>query len=347
MKIAKNPLLGLGLAAVFAGLAAGSDAESGESAVAGYKTYKKWEIILPGEQWATIQDVIPIAHAEGEGFAVEITGPLALAVDTNADGKTDKKVKGVGGFLKLRGKDEHGGTINYAVRIRSTVGGWQYAASGAMQTKLAGQMVRVIDQNNNGIYDEYGVDAMIVGSGDDASYLSKVVNIAGDLYDFEVSSDGREMSIEPFSSEVGTVALASSFKSNGKLKSAVILDRSRDYSFNVAGHRSGLRVPAGTYEFASGFAKRGGESCWIKTGKMRPLEVKPDEKTSVTWGAPVVADFSWTVAAGTVTVNPDVIFYGQAGEVYHSFKPDAKSPKLIFRDKKRNKIVLEARFPGC
>ncbi len=350
MKLVGNHLLGLGALALLAGIATSGDEDGAavETASLSNKAYSKWSIILPKEVWTTIDSSIPIAHSKGDGFATQIAGVLALSVDTNGDGKVDDKVKGAGGFVKLRGKTVDGDQLNYPVRIRPSKEGWQYSTAGAMQGKLLGTVIRVIDQNNNGIYNEYGRDAMIVGSGSSAAYLSKTISIDGEVYDFEVSADGMEMSAKPYAGEVGTISLADGFDARGKLESAVVTDRKQDFSFNVAQARSGLKVPVGSYKLESGFAKKGAETVWIKTGKMRALEVKPGEVTDRKWGAPVQADFSWTSGAGSVTVNPDVIYYGAAGEVYHSFKPDAKSPKLVFRDKKKsNKIVLEGRFPGC
>jgi hypothetical protein len=345
-----NHLLGLGALALLAGIATSGDDEGAavETASLTNKAYSKWSFILPKEVWTTIDESIPIAHSKGDGFATEIAGVLALSVDTNGDGKLDDKVKGAGGFVKLRGKTSDGDKLEYPVRIRPSAAGWEYSTGGAMQGKILGRVIRVIDQNNNGIYNEYGRDAMIVGSGSAAAYLSRTISVDGKVYDFEVSADGLKMTAKPYSGEVGTLSLATGFDARGKLESVVVTDRKQNFSFNLAKARAGLTVPTGSYALESGFAKKGAETVWISTGKMRPLEVKPGEVTDRKWGAPVQADFSWTSGAGTITVNPDVVYYGAAGEVYHSFQPNAKSPKLVIRDKKKsNKIVLEGRFPGC
>ena len=349
MKRPGNQLWGLGGLVLLAGFATGvGNEDAGETAGLTSKAYPKWNIILPTEVWTPINGSIPIEHAGGSGFATEISGVLALSVDTDGDGKLDEKVKGAGGFVKLKGKTESGEKLSYAVRIRPARDGWEYSTGGAMQGKLFGTLVRVIDQNNNGMFDEYGTDAMIVGSGVDASFLSRTVNIGGKVYDFEISEDGMEMRAKPYEGEVGTLSLATGFDSRGKLKSAVVLDRSQDFSFNLANARSGLKVPVGSYMLESGFAQKSAETVWIKGGKMAPLEVKPGEVTAREWGAPVQAEFSWTANGGAVRVDPNVVYYGAAGEIYHTFQPDAKSPKLVFRDKKKgNKIILEARFPGC
>jgi hypothetical protein len=344
----------LGALALLTGVATGVE-EEGSAVVAAVETagltakaYPKWDILLPEEVWSPIDGSIPIAHSAGAGFATQVAGVLALAIDTDGDGKLDDKVKGAGGFVELRGKTVDGDKLEYAVRIRPTPTGWEYSIGGAMQGKLRDTLVRVIDQNNNGVFNEVGRDAMIVGSGSAAALLSKTINVNGELLDFEVSADGLSMSATPFTGESGTLVLEDGFNSRGKLESAVVFDSSNGCSFNLAGERSGLKVPAGSYSLVSGFAKKAAETVWIRGGKMRPLEVKPGEVTDRRWGAPLQADFTWRTGSGTVTVEPDVVYYGSAGEIYHTFQPNAKSPKLVFRDKKKsNKIVLEARFPGC
>ena len=95
---------------------------------------------------------------------------------------------------------------------------------------IDGQKIRIIDQNNNGRYDEYGKDAMVVGQGRYASFLSKVINVRGKLYSIEVSRDGRTLTYEPYAGKSGTLDMTTKFATKGKLLSAIV--RSED------GHRA-------------------------------------------------------------------------------------------------------------
>ncbi|MED6334876.1 MAG: hypothetical protein VYE81_05700 [Planctomycetota bacterium] len=309
-----------------------------------YRAMEKWDVILPEEQWTSFEDEIPI----GDGFITKKVGPLGLEVDTNADGKLDEKVRGVKGFLKLRGKNEDGESYNYAIRLKGDGKVWRFAPGGAMVGKLKGTLVKVFDQNNNGLYDDYGTDAMIVGKGGAAGLLSKVVNASGTLYNFEISADGTQASFSPFEGETASIDVCSDYDSRGKLIAAVISSEDGEHHFNAAaGGKKAFLVPAGAYTVSSGYVTKAGESVHMRTGKMAPFTLKAGQNRDIEWGGPVIAEFDYTVEEETVTVPPNVAFYGRAGEEYHTFWPEAKSPKIIVTDKKTNKVLTSGRFGGC
>ena len=309
-----------------------------------YRAMEKWDVILPEEQWTSFENEIPI----GEGFLTKKAGPLGLEVDTNADGKLDEKVRGVKGFLKLRGKNSEGSVFNYAIRLKGNGKTWRYAPGGAVVGKLKGILVKVFDQNNNGFYDDYGTDAMIVGKGGAAGLLSKVVNAGGALYNFEISADGMQASFSPFVGETASIDVCSDYDSRGKLIAAVVSSEDGEHHFNAAaGGKKPFLVPAGTYTVSSGYVTKAGESVHMRTGKMVPFALKPGQVRDLEWGGPVVAEFDYTVNEETITVPPNVAFFGRAGEEYHTFWPEAKSPKIIVTDKKTKKVLTSGRFGGC
>lgn len=315
-----------------------------ESFALKYRAMEKWDVILPEEQWTSFDNEIPI----GEGFLAKKAGPLGLEVDTNADGRLDEKVRGVRGFLKLRGKGSDGEPYNCAIRLKGDGKTWRFAPGGAMIGKLKGTLVKVFDQNNNGFYDDYGTDAMVVGKGGAAGLLSKVVNAGGTLYHFEISADGRKASYRPFIGETASIDVCSDYDSRGKLVSAVLSSEEGDHHFNAAaGGKKPYTVPAGTYTVSSGYVTKAGESVHLRTGKMAPFTLKPGQERDLAWGGPVVAEFDYTVEEETITVPPNVAFYGRAGEEYHTFWPEAKSPKIIVTDKKTKKVLTSGRFGGC
>jgi len=254
-------------------------------------------------------------------------------------------VNGVKGAVTLRGKNAEGKPFSYPIRLQNDGHKWTWSVNGVLSTSFKNREILVFDQNQNGRYDDYGQDAMIVGGGESACFLSRVINVGGDLFQFEITSDGRSAKISPFVGETGELDLVKQYSSNGKLVAAVV--KSGDTSFNVAASTEPLKVPAGSYALAAGYTARGTESVWIKTGKMQPLEVKAGERSSRAWGAPVSAEFEYSISGDTITVPPDVKFFGSAGEEYHTFKPNAKSPKIIVVDKSTRKELTSGRFGGC
>jgi hypothetical protein len=336
----------LGLLAV--GLASSVTAQDGkETATLSFKAFPKWSFITPLQTWTAVTaEGIAVKHPKGEFFAAERDG-LKLSVDTNASGKLSKDVKGAGGYLVLRSKGDDGKVFNYAVRLQGSSTGYKYASSGAMIGTVGGVPVKLIDLNNNGIYNEYGKDAMIVGKGKSASYLSKVISYGDKLYSFEVSENGSEASVTPFDGESGTVNGTSAFSAKGKLANAVITDSTGTMSFNLADAKD-LKVPVGEYTITAGLVSKGNYSARVRQGKMRPVKVAAEKATKLNWGAKVTAEFTHAVDGKDVKIEPSSVhYYGAAGEEYYDFVPGAKSPKFFVYDKDSHKQLGKGIFGMC
>jgi len=329
-----------------ASLAPAQDAAT--QAVLAYKAFPKWTFVTPVETWTVVGTEIPLPHSNGTGFAA-VKDVMTLEVDTDGDGNLDKEVKGTSGFLELRGKRKDGKPFSYAARFKSEGAAFSFASSCAMVGQLKGVPVRVIDLNNNGIYNEIGKDAVVVGAGNAASYLSKVIHLNNELHEFEVSEDGTTATIKPYTGATGTLDLRSGFKSNGSLDCAVVSNADNTLSFNLAQAPKGLVVPIGTYRITGGLASKGGETVRIATGKMAPIAVASGATAAPAWGGPLEAEFDFTHSGEEVTVQPNLKYFGRSGEEYHTFKPDAKSPKFVIEDANRpgGKPVGSGRFGGC
>jgi hypothetical protein len=339
----RGSLLTVGLVALSGAAFAGT--EGAEEATLSYQAFQKWPFILPNETWRRADDYCGVSHAgDPEGFRAEQTGVMALEVDTNGDGKLDDRIKGAYGYTKLRGRDDDGERFTYAVRFKYEAG-YRWSSSCAMVGKLKGQTFKLIDQNNNGSFNDYGTDAMVIGATDAASYLSRVVNLDGELFGLEVSADGAKIGLTPYEGEIGTINLQTGFESRGKLTAAIVKDG--DLSFNLAGEPHGMKVPAGKYRLVSGFAERAGETVWIRGGKSRPMEVRAENSFDLEWGGPVVAEFTYNVRGDEINVPANVSFFGAAGEEYYQFKPNAKSPKILVKDANTGKLLESGRFGGC
>jgi hypothetical protein len=312
----------------------------------------KWEYLLPNETPMPFSSgetgglVIPVAHKGGSGFTVETDG-TALAVDTNGDGKVEERVKGLAGIVVLKIKTSAGAPLSYGVRIVMHNGKWHYLPGSAMSGRLQGQDVKVIDLNGNGRYDDYGTDAMIFGKGTSGSYLSKVVSTGGKLFEIEVTADGTSIKSAPFTGESGTLNVTQGFKADGNLSSAVVLDEKNRFSFELSGNKSGLVVPAGDYRLMFGFVRNGAEQAKIRAGNSKPITVKANDSTSLTWGTPLEIEFNYVVNKDKLTVPIDIKFFGKLGEEYYDFKPEALSPRIVVFDKQSKQKITEGRFGGC
>lgn len=314
-----------------------------ESSTLKYKAVKEWETLLPNETWTGVSFEIPIAHEGGEGFLVD-NSAYTLAVDTSGNGKVNEKIKGQGGYAVLTAKNAQGEKFQYAIRVRKERDSWQYASSGMMTGKIHGVPVSLIDQNNNGIWNEIGTDAMVVGKSNSASYLSRIVNLKGALFLFEASADGSTMSITPYEGDAGTLNALGGYVSKGKLSSAVFSSKDGKVSFDLAGAKDGILVPAMEYNLMSGFAEKGVEKVKIRRGKMRPISVKVNEVKTVEWGGPLHMEFDYfRNDPEQVTVNLPS-FFGNAEEEYYDFFPGGKSPSILVTDKATGKEIWSGKF---
>lgn len=319
------------------------DQDAGATSELRFQAHKDWKVDLPSETWKPTTHGIQIGGVE---FAVRRAGLAKIDIDTTGDGRHDTTIKGVAGFAVLRGRTSEGEAVEYAVRLRNDGKAWTWSSSGTLTGRVRGETVHLIDQDGDGRHDGFGSDAMIVGQRlENAFLLSKVVNLGGSLYHFEL--EGTQVTTRPYVGETARLEVASGWQGKGKLTSAVFADRSSGVSFDPLGARDGLLVPAGTYAFVSGMAVGQGESVRMRAGRLAPLTLAAGEARSMTWGGPVTMVFDYDAREEEVTVKADLRFFGEAGEEYHTFLPEAKSPKILIHDKKSGKLVRSGRFGGC
>lgn len=339
----------LALPALAAALAVAPVAQEPITEELKYKPVKNWKYVLPNETWSKVSGSIPIAHEGGDGFdAVHDGLALSLEVDTNGDGRTDKKVRGKGGFLLLRGKDTEGEKLAYGVRFRAVGKSYEFASSGVFVGSIDGEPITLIDQDNDGVWNEYGVDALVIGRGEAASYLSRVVNLDGELFELDVAADGSSVTVKPWTGETGTLDLLSGLESRGKAEAIVVVDTTGDRSFELSRARDGLTVPAGEYRLAAGLLAKANETVRVQNGKMDAIRVEPDLTTSPKWGGEIVIEFSYSHAGEKVNIEPTALaYYGQAGEQYSEFLPQGGSPKFFVFDAASERELGSGRFGGC
>jgi hypothetical protein len=331
--------------ALLAWSGAASIQEPEENASLSFRAVKEWSTLLPDERWQAVRGMIPIAHDGEEGYFVNAE-EFRLAVDTDGNGSFDKEVKGESGFLTFSGRDAAGEKLEYAVRIRAGVAGWEFASSGLMQGRVRGVEVSLVDQNNNGRWNDVGEDAMFLGKAEAASFLSAVVNLKGELYEMEVSADGRSVVTRPYSGPRATLNLAASFDAEGELVTAVMRSANKRHSFEFAGAKEGLAVPAGSYVLEHAYGRKGAETVRGRSGRMKAVAIEAGENRTLEWGAPVTCEFTYAENSATEITVQIPTFYGAAGEEWYEFQPDAKSPKIHVLDEK-GKEVWSGQFGGC
>ena len=309
-----------------------------------YTTLRDWDVVLPKEQFTRVSGDLAFSGVPTV-FHTQVNG-TALVVDHDGDGETDVKVSGKYGLVTLRGKSTGGNTYNYSMRLVNQGGGWMYAASGAAQGKIANQKVQIIDQNNNGRYNDYGKDAMIIGRGKNASFLSKVVNVRGKLFSIDVAADGSEIDFEPFAGGQGMIDMTSQFATKGKLLAAIVQSADGQHSFALSG--KALEVPAGDYHLYNGRVGMGRNVVVFSKGASKSITVKAGASETVALGEPLNIDFRYVRQPGRVIMAPQLVSYvGRFGEVYGQWTPFGGSPQFDVRDMETGKQLALAVFGGC
>jgi hypothetical protein len=334
-------------------LSSAPPAADGTEVELSYKSYRTWDIVLPAEQFVRVSGGFGITHCKGERFAAKLDG-TALEIDTDGDGKVDTTVVGKQDDLgnrsarvTLRGETRDGKPFTYSARLVDTGTGWHFAASGAMVGKIGETRVQLIDQNNNGRYDDFGEDAMIVGRSKFATFLSRVVNVGGELHTLQIAPDGSSLTHAPFQGEVGVLDLRTGLETKGKLLSAIVRSADGDVCFDLARAKEGLRVPSGTYSLHSGKFGLGQASAYVRAGRMASIEVAAGEPTVLDWGGPLQGEFKYVRSGGEVVISPaDVTYFGKAGEEYRIWDPVGKSPEFTIKEVKAGTELAKAMFPG-
>ena len=330
----------LGLLAALAGPAVASPAESGEAetktAVLRHRAPRASDVVLPAERFAPVGASIDVA---GRRFPVRLDG-LALEVDVDADGTFDVRAAGASARVVLAGA-----TGAYAVRLRNDGTGWTWAAGGEMTGEVAGTRVRIIDQDGDGTYDDYGADAIVVGRGRVATFLSRTINVDGKLWAIDVAADGASVRWRPYDGPAGSLKL--DYQTRGKVLGLVVKSTDGAHSFDLARAGEGLLVPAGTYELARGQIGLGETRVEVRAGRAGAVLVKDGATTELVWGGPVKAEFGYVRTGGEVALSPaDIRYFGSAGEEYVSWFPDGKSPRIVITHGKTGREIAEAYFPG-
>lgn len=333
--------LALGLALVFA--TADPVVPQSGSVTLEFRSRRPSALALPEETWLPLGFHFPSALPDHPGFAVGFEGGR-LRVDTDADGALDVDVGGDEALVLLRDAE---GRPTAAVQLRRGAQGWTWSSGGMRVGKLEGVDVKLLDQDNDGRFDGVGRDALILGRGRNACYLSEVVAVDGTLYSIEVAPDGARIDFTPYAGPTGTLDLVSGQDSKAKLAWAVVQSTDRRHSFDLSSAREGRAVPPGAYRLVSGRVALGSMHATIGPGRSRTFDVVPGETLHVEWGGPVRAEFGVQRAPGRLGFSPtDIDYYGRFGELYTDFLPLGKSPEFAIRDAETGEVLVNAKFPG-
>ena len=302
------------------------------------KILRRQKLLLPNEAATPVATGFHFERGLGADFRADVDGE-ALLIDADADGVLETRVEGDKGFVVL----EHGGR-RYGVSLVKKLQ-WGFVSGSVVSGELGGTRVRIVDQNHNGRFDDVGADAIVIGDGRAASFLSDVVSIGGELKKIEVKADGSKLRFEPFVGKAGKLSLRA--VTDGKVMAAVINSTDGRYSVHLSRHDVEVLVPAGDYELHSGVLSLAGSRVTMAKGRSKPFRVTEDGAAQLAWGGPAKAEFAYQDAGGELQFDPKSIwFYGARNEEYKNWNPVGKSPLITVVDRSTGALIAETRFPG-
>jgi hypothetical protein len=347
-------VLGAGLGLVASASAMTSEQMSSELR---HRAPRQWTIELPDESWFAVSGSIAIPHAGGEGFAAVLEG-TELRLDTDGDGELDRSIRATAddygvrrARVVLHGQRADGGEFAYGVRLRDEGAGWRWAPGGIMvgtvETDAGSTLITIIDRNGNGRWNDVGEDAMVIGRGNAACYLSRSVFIAGELWALEVDADGAEIRLASYDGPTARLDMTTGFSSSARLVSAIVMSIDGSHSFDLAPFDAPIDVPAGSYEIVAGRIGLGQQSVKVGAGRAEPITLAAGAERTFDWGGPVAAEFDYRRQGDEVVFHPDAIwYYGAAGEQYAHWSPIGKSPQFTVRDRHSGSVLEVLILPG-
>lgn len=304
------------------------------------KVHRDWKFRLPAESWKPIGKAIVLpGDGEDVSFRSQLDG-TTLAIDCDADGSFDTRIDAESEAVVILVN----GSERVALRVRATPD-WSYAPASLKSCSIDGTKVALIDQNNNGRFDDFGEDAMVIGVGKTASFLSKVVSVKGKLYSLSVAKDASSLSYAPYEGPTSKVDF--DVLTKGKVLAAILKSSDGSLSFDVSkSDGEVIVVPTASYVVHSGLLSFGGNQVSVRTGRAQPIALEADKTTELRFGGPVRVEFAYAVSGKEYSFSPtDIWYYGRAGEEYFDWQPLGKSPVIAIWDGVAKKKFTEVVFP--
>jgi len=320
------------------------------------KAHRTWRIELPVDPFRVVSGFLPIAHADGKGFAVESRG-AGLALDTDGDGQVDRILEGVldpdtnvrSARATLSGRTAGGQAFTYPVRFENTGGVWKWATGGVLEGQLGETPIQLIDLDGNGRYGDVGTDAIVVGHGDVAQFFGETLHVDGQLMRVAFDAAGQRLASEAFDGPTGKLDVRSELAAKGVLLAAVVASEDGKHSFELAaeGLTSQVSVPAGRYRVVRACLGLGEARVAADPSAMKSIEVAGGAEAVLAWGAPIVATFGVEQRGDELILDPAAVRYvGRGGERWIGWDPIGKSPSFRLKEKDTGDVLVDVVFPG-
>ena len=133
-------------------------------------------------------------------------------------------------------------------RYSKTDRGMPYFRAGYVEGNLNGLRIRVFDDDSNGEFNDYGVDAVAIGDQRYATLLSAIVRVGERFCEFRVDRGGTRCWLRPYEGPLGAVAVQ--FPAEMKIRPLSVQLQCDAVNLDVATNGAPQKVPAGKYALA-------------------------------------------------------------------------------------------------
>lgn len=240
---------------------------------------------------------IPLPNPKDEfnkGFACKASGKV-VSLDVDGDGVMERDIKDKENLIAYKLDYGDGQALPYQMRVwqrgtRKTDSGevviiWSFQRACFMRGKTPVETFTLIDDNNNGCYNDFGADAIIIGSGKQAELLSSVVMVKGKLYELKPERNGAKIALKEYTGPTGKVETLKGLNFPGQKPEQVIITSENNIYFNVPIQKSLVMVPVGEYWI---FSASLGKRAKAKNSRQTAVQVveSKDKPTLLKWGGP-------------------------------------------------------------
>jgi anti-sigma factor RsiW len=264
-----------------------------------------------------------------------------LHIDLNGDGRRDQVIGRNGGQILFKVLRGDGRPDKVSLHLSRRGDQWFVRNGAYLAGRMYGQVIALVDENNNGSFCDLGVDSISVGDLRLRAYLGRVISVDGRLYEFKLNRCGREARFRPYTGATGTLDVYAGFLGKAKIKSVVVA--SEDCSFNLAAIKKDSPLPADTYRLVQARLSARKKEITVWGGTRTLVTVQPQEANVLRWGGPLRVDFCYRRTGALLQIrHRDLTFYGRAGEVYVIRNGKAlPAPKAQVRATKTGKFLKE------
>lgn len=255
------------------------------------------DLITPADEFSALTDYIPLPNPRNaQGFPCTAERNV-VKLDMDGDGVTETELKERNNLVQYTLTYQNGVKSSYQLRvwradIEATPDGgvaqwrWCYQRAGFMRGQIQNETVILIDDNNNGRYNDYGADAISVGAGNKcAGWLAPLIMLKDKIYELKVDETGLKVWAKEYQGPTGTINLLKGLNFPNYSPAVVRLQCGATLSFiTIFPGKKPSIVPVGNYAFVMAlFDKRLRAR---KDALVSTIKVEANKETVLKWGKP-------------------------------------------------------------